>query len=148
MINLQKSDTFKIHLTFPINCTSSKDNDEEHVRHSKNNNIEFTIFDIANEVVDKLSRHQIGFKTLMTGSDFVSDSVQFLHSKCHKISFKRDGSYIDFPDWIKNEKAKINPIKDDDKFQYAATIVLVHEEIDIDIYNIYIYIYIYIYIDR
>ena len=24
--------------------------------------------------------------------------------KCHEISFKRGGSYIDSPDWIKNKK--------------------------------------------
>ena len=70
IINLQKSVTFKIQLTTPINFTSSKDNDEERVRHSKNNNIDFVILSDANEVVDKFfesffSRYQIGLETLM-----------------------------------------------------------------------------------
>ena len=70
IINLQKSVTFKIQLTTPINFTSSKDNDEERVRHSKNNNIDFVILGDANEVVDKFfesffSRYQIGLETLM-----------------------------------------------------------------------------------
>ena len=40
------------------------------------------------------------------------------------------GSNTDSPDWIKNKKATINPINDDDKcFQYAATVTLNHKEI-------------------
>ena len=51
--------------------------------------------------------------------------------KCHKINPNRGGLYIDSPDWIKNKKATINPInkKDNKCFQYAATVVLNHEEI-------------------
>ena len=29
--------------------------------------------------------------------------------KCHKVNFKRGGSYNDSPDWIKKKKATINP---------------------------------------
>ena len=45
--------------------------------------------------------------------------------KCHKINPNHSGSYIDFPDWIKNKKTAINPInKNDNKcFQYAVTVV-------------------------
>ena len=32
------------------------------------------------------------------GSNFVYDGVNLLYYKCHKINFKRDGSYIDSPD--------------------------------------------------
>ena len=56
----------------------------------------------------------------MGGSDFIFDSFQRLYCECHKINFKRGGSYIEFPDWIKNKKATINPKNEDDKcFQYA-----------------------------
>ena len=34
----------------------------------------------------------------MRGSDFISDSVQLLHYKSHKINFRRGGLYIDTPD--------------------------------------------------
>ena len=69
----------------------------------------------------------------MKGSDFIFDSVQLLYYKCHKINIKREGSYIDSPDWIKNIKATINLKNQDDKcFQYAATVVLNHEEIKKD----------------
>ena len=43
-----------------------------------------------------------------------------------KTSLKRTGSsYIDFPEWLKNKKATINPkINDDNCFQYALTVTL------------------------
>ena len=41
----------------------------------------------------------------MRGSDFIFDSVQFMYCKCHKVNFRRGGSYIDSPDWIKKEKS-------------------------------------------
>ena len=40
----------------------------------------------------------------MRGSDFIFDSVQLMYYKCHKLDFKRGGSYIDSPDKIKKEK--------------------------------------------
>ena len=56
----------------------------------------------------------------MRGSNFIFDSVQLLYCKCRKISFKRIGSHIESPNWIKNNKATTNSINRDDKcFQYA-----------------------------
>ena len=56
----------------------------------------------------------------MRGSEFVFDRVDLLHYSFHKISLNRGGSYIDFPEWIKNKKATINPRNNGDKcFQYA-----------------------------
>ena len=53
----------------------------------------------------------------MKGKDFVFDYADFLYCKCHKINLKRDGSYIDSPDWIKNKKSTCNPAN-------AVTVVL------------------------
>ena len=96
IINLQKSDTWKIQLIIAINFISLK-------MLMKSKNIEFRLYDNANEVVNKLfksllSRYQIGIETLMRGSDFIFDSVQLLYCKCHKINFKRGGSYTDSPE--------------------------------------------------
>ena len=53
-----------------------------------------------------------------------------MYYKFHKVNFKRGGSYIDYPDCTKNEKAIINEKNEDDKcFQYAATVALNKEEI-------------------
>ena len=93
IINLQKYGTWEIQLTI----------DEQRVTHSKRDNIEFMSYDNANEVVNEhfqslLSRYQIGSETSARGSDFIFDLVQPLYYKCHKINFKRGGSYIDSPD--------------------------------------------------
>ena len=51
-------------------------------------------------------------------------------TKCHKINLKRDRSYINSPDWIKNKEATRNPVNDNIKcFPYAITFSLNHEEI-------------------
>ena len=132
---LQKSDRWKVQSTIAINFISSKDNNEEQVMHLKSDNIEVMTYDNSNEVIEeifesRLSRYQIGLETSMKGSDFIFDSVQLLYCKCHKISFKRDRSYIDSPDWIKKIKATIKPINKDDRcFQYAATVALNFDEI-------------------
>ena len=65
----------------------------------------------------------------MKGSDFIFDGVNLLYYKCHKINFKRGGSYIESPDWMKKKKATINPKIKDKSFQYAATVALYHGEI-------------------
>ena len=54
IIDLQNSDTWKIQLTIAINFISSKDAEEERVMHSRSNNIKFTSYNDANEVVDEL----------------------------------------------------------------------------------------------
>ena len=66
----------------------------------------------------------------MRGSGFIFDGVNLLCYKCHKLNFKRNGSYIDSPDWIKRKKATLNPKNKDDKcFQYAAMVELKYGEI-------------------
>ena len=71
--------------------------------HSNKGNIKFTSYDDANEVVSELlkylrSKYQESLETSTKGSDFIFDSIQLLYYKCHKVSFKRGGSYIDSPD--------------------------------------------------
>ena len=54
IIDLQKSDTWKIQLTIAINFISPKDVDEDRVMYPKSDNIEFVSYDNANEVVNEL----------------------------------------------------------------------------------------------
>ena len=110
--------------------------------HSKSDNIEFMPYDNANKIANKsfeslYLRYQISLETSMRGSDFIFDVVQLLYYKCHKISFKCGGSYIDSPDRIKRKKATITPKNEDDKcLQYVATVALNHEEIKRDLQRI------------
>ena len=70
----------------------------------------------------------------MRGSEFAFDYVQLLHYKYQRINFIHGGSYIDSPDWLKNEKATVNLInkKDNKSFQYTVTVTLNSEEIKKD----------------
>ena len=92
------------------------------------------IYDKEDEVIKQLfesllSKYQIGLETLIKGSNFIIDCVNLLYCKCHKINLKVGGSYIVFADCIKNKKAIIKLINDDDKcFKYAATVAVSHEE--------------------
>ena len=121
--NLKNFDTWKIQLTIANNFISSIDNDEERIMHSKSDNIDTMINDEADEVIKELfvslkNRYQNNLES-MNGSEFVIDYVQSLYYKCHKINPNCGGSYIDSPDWLKNKKARINPInkKDNKCFQ-------------------------------
>ena len=136
IINLQNSDAWKIQLTIAINIIYSKDTEEERVLHLNSDIIKFTSYSESNNVIKKLfkllrSKYQVNLETSMKGSNFTFDSVQLMHYKCHKVEFKRDGSYIDSPNWLKNKKATINPKDQDDKcFQYVATVALNFDEIE------------------
>ena len=54
IIDVQKSDTWKIQLIIAINFISQKDADEEHIMHSSSNNIKCTFYNDVNEVLDEL----------------------------------------------------------------------------------------------
>ena len=80
IIDLQVPDTRKIQLTITSNLISSKDAQEERVLHSKSENVKFTSYDDANELVGELfeslrSRYQSNLETSMQGSEFTFDSV-------------------------------------------------------------------------
>ena len=84
--------------------------------HSRISNIKFSSYNDVHEVVDELfeslrSRYQGNLETSTRGRDFIFDSVQLMHYKCHKVNVKQDGSYISSPDWVKKKKATINPEK-------------------------------------
>ena len=86
IINLQKSDAWKIQLTIAVNFISSRDANEEYVMHSKIDDIEFLSNDNANEVTNELfesllSRYQIGLETSVRWIDFIFDAVQLLYYK-------------------------------------------------------------------
>ena len=101
--------------------------------HSNTDNIEIMIHDEADEIITELfdslkNRYQNNLEST-TGSEFVFDYAHLLYYKYHKIDFNSGGSYIDSPDWIRNEKATIKPInkKDNKCFQYTVTVALNYE---------------------
>ena len=73
---------WKIQITIAINFVSSKNNDEEHVMHSKSDDIEIMI-NGKDKVFEKrfkslLRRYHIELETSMRGSDFIFDCVHLL----------------------------------------------------------------------
>ena len=54
IIDHQSSDTWKIQLTIAINFIPSKDSAEERVMHSGSDNVKFTPYSDANDVIEKL----------------------------------------------------------------------------------------------
>ena len=74
--------------------------------HSKYDNIEITINDEADEVIEEFfqslkNRYQNN-KESMKVSDFVFDYVHLMYYKCHEINLNCGGSYIDSIDWTKD----------------------------------------------
>ena len=60
--------------------------------HSASDNIKFTPYNDANEVVNELfeslrSKYQDNLEISMRGSDFIFDSVQLIYYKCHEEKF-------------------------------------------------------------
>ena len=133
--DLKKLDTWEIQLTIAVNFISFKDNDQEHVMHSKSDGIEIMINDKADEAIEERfkslqNRYQINLEKSMKGGEFIFDYVHVLYYKCHKINPVHGGSFMDSPNWIKKKKATINPvIKDNKCFQYTETVTLNHEEL-------------------
>ena len=90
----------------------------------------------TDEIIEKLfeSLLQNYYKDLeepMTGSGFVRESIDILYYQLQKIGLKREGSYIDSPEKLKNKKAKINPKNNDGNcFQYVLTVALNHQNIE------------------
>ena len=86
-----------------VNFIFSKDAEEERVMQARSDNINFASEDNAIEIVDELfdslcSRYQGNLEVSMRRSDFIFDSVQLMHYKCHKVNFKCGGSYAASPD--------------------------------------------------
>ena len=78
--NLKKCDTWKIQLTIANNFTSSRDNDEECVMHSKSDKVEIMINDEADEFIKELfdslkNSYQNNLESMKV-SEFVFDYVQ------------------------------------------------------------------------
>ena len=133
--NHKANGEWKIQLRIKINLISSLDTDEFREMYTKSDHIEIMNGTETNVIINELfksfhRRYQEGLETKMKGSSFVFESVDLLYYHLHKISLNRRGSYIDYPNWIKNEKATINlKNKDNECFKYAITAALNREKI-------------------
>ena len=138
LINYYKNKgEWKVKLIAEINFISLKPgSDETRIMHTKSDNIEITIDDNNDDIIEELfksflQKYEENLQNKMRGSDFEFDGVNFLYHDFNEISFNRGGTYIDSPKWLKDRKSTINPKNNDDKcFQYAATLALNLNNID------------------
>ena len=117
--NLKNPDAWKTQLTIANKFNSYIDSDEERIMHLKNDSIKITVSHEVDEVVKNLfdylkNRYPNNFQS-MKGSEIVFHYIYLMYYKCHKINPNRGGSYVNYPDWIKNKKSIINPISKKDK---------------------------------
>ena len=133
VINYKTQGEWKFQLTMTISFIFSKDSDVICTMHRKSNNIEIMMSNETNEIIEevfesRLQRYQKALGEKMRRSEFVFDSVDFLHYNLHKISLNRDGSYILLNG--KKKKSTINPKNNDGKcFLYAVTVTLSYQNI-------------------
>ena len=98
--------------------------------HTRSDNIEITIGDDNDDIIEQLFRSSLqkyeeNLQNKMGRSDFEFDGVDFSYYDFNKISLNRDGSYIESPKWLKDKKSTINPKNKDRKcFQYAVILAL------------------------
>ena len=98
--------------------------------HTKSDNIEITIGDDNDDIIEQLFRSSLqkyeeNLQKKMRGSDFEFDGVNFLYYDFNKVSLNRGRSYIESPKWLKDKKSTIIPKNKDHKcFQYAVTLAL------------------------
>ena len=128
---------WKVQLIAEINFISLKPgSDETRIMHTRSDNIEITIGDDNDDIIEELfksfiQKYEENLQNKMRGSDFAFDGVNFLYYDFTEISLNRGGSYIDSPKWLKDKKSTINPKNNDDKcFQYAVTLALNLDNID------------------
>ena len=80
--------TSKILITITVNFASHRGTDEEHVMHSRSDNIKIMINDETDEVMMNHflihNPYQIGSETSMGGSNFI---FMFIYYKCHKPTY-------------------------------------------------------------
>ena len=133
IIERKTQSEWKIQLTMKINFVSTLPySNETRIMHTKSDNIEIIMSSETEEVIRELyksllSRYQEG---LMKGSHFTFDGLNALYYNRNTVRLSRGKSYIDFPKWLKNKKATINPKNNNDNsFQCAITAALNHEQI-------------------
>ena len=64
--------------------------------------------DIIREFFEYFLNNYQKEKKIIEGSDFIFESVELMDYKFHKVSLRRGGSYIKFPEWLANKTAAIN----------------------------------------
>ena len=119
-----------------VNFINITDRENTRTFHVKSDNEEIILGNNTNDIIKKLDEsflfnYQKEEEILTNGSNYIFESVDVLNIHFHNIKLKRDSSYIDSPDLIKNKKATINPknANDNNCLQYSIIAALHHRHI-------------------
>ena len=111
LINYYKNKgEWKVQLIAEISFISLKPgSNETSIMHTRSDNEEFMNGSDTDEIIEGLfesflQKYEENLQEKMKGSDFEFDGVNFLYYNFNKISINRGGSYIDSPQWLKNQQ--------------------------------------------
>ena len=118
----------KIQLSMDINFICVTDKEKTRTFHEKSDDEDIRLGNDTSNIINKLyeyflPNYQKEEQILRNGSNFVFESIH--------LKLKRGASYIEFPKWIANTKATINPknTKNNKCVRYSITVALNHQEI-------------------
>ena len=102
-----------------VNFISSKDTGETRTIYVWSNNESIMWGSYTDTIIEELfetfKNNYQKEEQIIKGSDFNFESLDLMDYKLHKVSLKRDGSYIKSPEWLINKRATINPKNEKDK---------------------------------
>ena len=103
---------WKIQINMHVKFIFSRDTEETRILYVRSDNQSIMQAVDTDDIIRDIFRSFLHFQEelkIIKGSDFVFESVDLLDYKLHKVSLRRGGSYVKFPEWLANKNAKINP---------------------------------------
>ena len=126
----------QIQLNMGVNFFSIDDTGNTRTFYVLSDNEEIRLDNEAPKIVAEftksfLDNYQKKEKVLRNESNSILDKGYLLSVCIHKINLKKGKLYIEYPNWIFNKRATINPKTKDNKcFQYSTTVALNHQNIE------------------
>ena len=105
---------WKIQINMHVKFIFSRDTEETRILYVRSDNLSIMQAVDTDDIIRDIFRSFLHFQEelkIIKGSDFVFESVDLLDYKLHKVSLRRGGSYVKFPEWLANKKCKNKPKK-------------------------------------
>ena len=118
-----------------VNFLSSKDTGETRIIYVWSDNVKIMWGSDTDNVIKEpfesfLHNYQEELK-IISGREFIIESVKLMDYKLHRVRLKRGGSYIKSPEWLLHKRATINPKNenDDECLRWSTISALNYNEI-------------------
>ena len=104
---------WKTQISIRVNIISSKDTGETHTIYvwSDNKSIMWgsETDDIIRDLFESFLHNYQEELKMISGSEFIFESLELIDYKLYRVHLKRGGSYIKSPEWLLHKGATINP---------------------------------------